>query len=300
MANPYLKIVRPLNIIITAISAVFAYLISVNGDTITSSFSYSNLILIIIATISTASAGNVINDIIDLKIDKINKPDRPIPIGDVTVRSAAIYYIFLVVIALVSAYGLGESSYQAVIIVNIALFFYAAILKAKPFWGNFTVAFISAYLFYFASLTTENSIAIIPLAISAFLFHLIREIIKDLADTKGDKLNNANTIAIYWGERKTVLLTKFLIGLLFTFLAVLILFFDYKILFELIILFLIFPVLVYVFLKLSENDILHYIDENDDSEKKLTFLDKKEKYERLSRLMKYDMIFGLLAFYFGV
>ncbi len=292
MVNPYFKIVRPLNIVITGISTFFAYLISASSD-----FSYINLVLVVMATIFTASAGNVINDIIDINIDKVNKPERPLPFGDLSIRSASIFYIFLITISLVFSYGLGSSSYQAVIIVNIVLFFYAAILKSKPFWGNFTVAFISGYLFYFASLTTYNSLSIIPLAISAFLFHLIREIIKDLADTKGDKLNGANTIAIYWGERKTVILTRIFIGILFIFLALLIVFGNYTIFFELIILFLIFPILVYIFLKLSENDILSGMD---DEQKKQTFLDKKDKYESLSRLMKYDMIFGILAFYFGM
>lgn len=295
--NPYFKIIRPLNIIITGISTFFAYVIS-TGD----GFSYLNyldLILIILATTATASAGNVINDIIDVNIDKINKPNRPIPIGDVTIKSASFYYLFLIALALITSYKLGEISYRAVVLVNIILFFYAAVLKSKPFWGNFTVAFISGYLFYFASLTTENSTAILPLAISAFLFHLIREIIKDLADTKGDKLNNANTLAIYWGEKKTVVLTRIFIVVLFVFLAFLIVFFNYSISFELIIIFFVFPVLVYIFLKLSENDILLNKSKGQ-VERGIGFQEKKDKYESLSKLMKYDMIFGILAFYFGM
>ena len=31
----------------------------------------------------------------------------------------------------------------------------------------------------------------------------------------------------------------------------------------------------------------------------MNFKEKKDKYERLSQLMKFNMIFGILAFYFG-
>jgi geranylgeranylglycerol-phosphate geranylgeranyltransferase len=176
---------------------------------------------------------------------------------------------------------LGYHSFAAVLLVNFILLFYTIFLKRRPFWGNFIVAFISGYLFYFCSITTGNFEKIIPLAISAFLFHFIREIIKDIADIKGDKNERANTMAIKLGVNKTVLIVKTLILFLIFYLTYLMILGEYTIFFPAIILIAVFPVLFFVFA--------------------ILFMDiKKINYERLSLIMKIDMIFGILAFYFGM
>lgn len=276
----YLKILRPLNILITAFSAVIAYLIAVSSFSKLDSFNLIDLFLVVFCTSLTAGGGNVINDIFDIKIDKINKPQRPLPSGRIDLRNAIVYYIIFVVIAVVCGSFLGVHTLLACAGVNIILFLYAAKLKRMPFWGNFTVAAISGYLFYFCSITTGGTLAILPLALAAFFFHLIREIIKDAADEKGDRANGADTFVIRYGLKKTAILIRILITVLILFLLLLMIFSSYKIYFHLFIFLLIFPVLIYVFWSLSMNV-------------------GSVNLEKLSRIMKYDMIFGILAFYFG-
>jgi geranylgeranylglycerol-phosphate geranylgeranyltransferase len=271
----HLQIIRPLNLLITAFASVIAYYI------VAENVIYLNLMLIVLSTVLTAGAGNIINDIIDINIDIINKPDRPLPSKNLKVSSAYFAYSILVIGSLTAAFFLGYHSFAAVLLVNFILLFYTIFLKRRPFWGNFIVAFISGYLFYFCSITTGNFEKIIPLAISAFLFHFIREIIKDIADIKGDKNERANTMAIKLGVNKTVLIVKTLILFLIFYLTYLMILGEYTIFFPAIILIAVFPVLFFVFA--------------------ILFMDiKKINYERLSLIMKIDMIFGILAFYFGM
>lgn len=271
----YFQIIRPFNLIITAFASFIAYYI------VAEQIIYTNLMLIIAATVLTAGAGNIINDIIDIDIDTINKPHRPLPSKNMSVSSAYITYAVLAGSSITAGFFLGYHSFAAVILVNFILLFYTVFLKRRPFWGNFLVAFISGYLFYFCSITTGNFEKIIPLAISAFLFHFIREIIKDIADMEGDGANNSDTMAIRLGERRTVLLTRLLIMTLMFYLAYLMVFGDYHFYFTIIISMSVFPVLVFVLLRMSGDP-------------------KKITYERLSLIMKIDMFFGILAFYFGL
>lgn len=271
----YFQIIRPLNLIITAFASFIAYYI------VAEQIIYTNLMLIIAATVLTAGAGNIINDIIDIDIDTINKPHRPLPSKNMTVSSAYVTYSVLAASSITSGFFLGYHSFAAVILVNFILLFYTIFLKRRPFWGNFLVAFISGYLFYFCSITTGNFEMIIPLAISAFLFHFIREITKDIADIEGDRARNSNTMAIKLGERRTVILTRLLIMTLMFYLIYLMTFGGYHFYFTLIICFSVLPVLIFVLFRMS-GDL------------------KSIAYEKLSLIMKIDMFFGILAFYFGL
>lgn len=271
----YFQIIRPLNLIITAFASFIAYYI------VAEQFIYTNLMLIIAATVLTAGAGNIINDIIDIDIDTINKPHRPLPSKNMSIGSAYVWYSFLAGSSITAGFFLGYHSFAAVILVNFILLFYTIFLKRRPFWGNFLVALISGYLFYFCSITTGNFEKIIPLAISAFLFHFIREIIKDIADMEGDGANNSDTMALRLGERRTVLLIRLLIMTLMFYLGYLMIFGNYHLNFSLIISFTVLPVLVYVLIRMFRDN-------------------KNIPYEKLSMIMKIDMFFGIIAFYFGL
>ena len=53
---------------------------------------------IMAATLNAAS--NVLNQVTEVRVDRINKPDRVLPLGLMRVRTAAIYALFLYAIAL--------------------------------------------------------------------------------------------------------------------------------------------------------------------------------------------------------
>ncbi len=271
----FLKITRPINILITMIASFAAYFIAIKSNG--ALFSKRELILLIIITGFSAAAGNIINDIYDLEVDRINKPSRVLPGGKMSIRAAIAEYFLLVFIALMASLSLGNKIFYIVIVINLLLFFYAFIFKQLPLIKNFLVAAISGYLFYFCSITVVDRMAVLNLAISAFLFHFAREIIKDIADLEGDQKNNANTFAIYFGLKKAKLVAIFLLILLNLFLIYLIFFKNYGILFNATILIFVIPLLVFIIVKAFTKDNYKY-------------------FENLSKLLKADMIFGILAF----
>lgn len=275
----YWEILRPLNVLITAISAAVAFSLATSLEQ--NGYNQLNLLLVVIATSLTAGAGNIINDIYDIKIDRINKPERPLPDGRIGVFSAIGYYIGLVGIAVYAGYLLGIHSFIAVIAVNILLFTYACYWKKSLLAKNLLVAVISAYLFYFCSITAGNALKILPLAIAAFLFHLIREIIKDIADLDGDRAEEARTIVIRYGQKVTITLIRALVLILIAYLAAVAYWFNYRFYFHLIITATILPVLIFVYYQVGRTS-------------------PQADYEKLSKIMKLDMLCGLLAFYAGI
>jgi 4-hydroxybenzoate polyprenyltransferase len=90
------------------------------------------------------------------------------------------------------------------------LVFYNAKLKNYPLIGNVVVAFILGLSFIYAGSVFNN---IDPLMVPAFLafgLTLIREIVKDIADIKGDQAINSKTLPIVWGKNKSIKLCAFL------------------------------------------------------------------------------------------
>ena len=121
--------------------------------------------------------------------------------------------------------------------------------------------------------------AFIP-AVFAFLINLIREVIKDMEDTKGDKLAGVNTLPIKYGINASKYFVLVVSSILFLFSFVPFLFHIYEIEFFLIIMIIVNPLLVYV-VKLLFEDV------------------SKQNLGKVSALLKLNMIFGLIAIYIG-
>ena len=164
------------------------------------------------ALLNTAS--NVLNQITDLEADRVNKPDRPIPSGKVTVREARVLSIASYVLALVAAYVISPpGTYLACFIcagiAAVATYVYSAPpLRTKRFgWlANFTIAVPRGLFLKVAGW----SVVIAPDTPEAwfiggvfFLFLLGAASTKDFADMKGDKASGVRTLPIIYGVRKT-------------------------------------------------------------------------------------------------
>ena len=79
----YLKILRPDEALMMAMPVI---IIAIVGLDFTLSVVLGTLVVFLMA-----GAGNVINDVFDYKIDAVNKPDRPIPSGRISLKNARIY-----------------------------------------------------------------------------------------------------------------------------------------------------------------------------------------------------------------
>ena len=84
--NPYVEIMRPGNAIMGAIAIILVAFVDKTFNI--------PVILAILAVFFETAAGNVINDYYDYEIDLINKPERPIPSGRISLKSGK-YFSYL-------------------------------------------------------------------------------------------------------------------------------------------------------------------------------------------------------------
>ncbi len=95
---------RPANIV-TAISDILAGIIIAGFPLYFESNGYFlwPVLLLILSTIGLYGGGVVFNDVFDAEIDKIERPERPIPSGIVSKKTAIVFALFLFVMAIASA-----------------------------------------------------------------------------------------------------------------------------------------------------------------------------------------------------
>ena len=187
-----------MNFVITFVSVIVAAIICQPHKT-----PGLNIFLAAFAASFALASGNIINDINDVEIDKINKPLRPLPSGKLTIQQAyGLYISTCFSINLDFLLFLNEVALAIVLFSIILLFFYSKYLKSILLVGNMTVAFLTGLVFIFGGVVVENPTAAIVPAIFAFLINLIREIVKDIEDVEGDYKADLVTFPIKFGVQK--------------------------------------------------------------------------------------------------
>ena len=153
-----------------------------------------------LAAALVAGAGNGLNDVADLEIDRINRPDRPLPAGHLSRRAALAQCLVLAFAGAGIALWQGPALGGMALLVAAMLVLYDLWLKRTALWGNLLVSALAAATFPFGALAVgQLGRAWIPAGF-AFLFHLGREIIKDLEDVEGDHAEGARTLPLRVGE----------------------------------------------------------------------------------------------------
>lgn len=188
------------------------------------------LLLLLLATVFIAAGGYVINDYFDIKIDRINKPDKQF-VGTIVTKQQAmlLHQVFTgigVICGLVLAFCLRSFTLAFLfIVVPGLLWFYSASYKRQFLIGNLIVALLAALSVLvvgigtvadlkhtYANLVFQTTIPaeiytwIGGFAVFSFLLTFVRELVKDLQDVEGDREMECRTVAIVWGENKTKVL----------------------------------------------------------------------------------------------
>lgn len=209
--NPYIEILRPGNALMSAISIILVALID---KTIS-----IPIVLAMLAVFFETAAGNVINDYFDYKIDLINKPDRPIPSGRISLKNGRNYGYFLFFMGTVCGFFISYLTnnwipFAIVLFADVVLYLYAYKLKSTPLLGNLTVGFMTGFGFVFGGFSINNPTIIMTsifLGFFALVMTTAREIIKDIEDIEGDKADGARTLPILIGAKKPAILAAILI-----------------------------------------------------------------------------------------
>ncbi len=181
-----------------------------------------DFLILVISTCLLTAAGYVINDYFDIRADLINRGS--IIVGNtVTRRMAMMYHNILNILGVIGGtYVSARIGYIWLgvffILITGLLYFYSATYKRQFLLGNIIVAILvamvpmlvvvydAAPIFVYYSQTTVNfpGVGILffwvgGFALFAFLTTLIREIIKDMEDCKGDRETGRNTLPVRSG-----------------------------------------------------------------------------------------------------
>lgn len=183
---------RPLNCLITALSAGVGALAA--GPALPHGVWWAALAAALIA-----GSGNSLNDVADLEIDRINRPERPLPAGHLGRPAALVHSLVLALAGSGIALWQGPALGGMALLVTAALVLYDLWLKHTALWGNLLVSALAAAAFPFGALAAgQLGRAWIPAGF-AFLFHLGREIVKDIEDMEGDRALGAHTLPLRVG-----------------------------------------------------------------------------------------------------
>lgn len=269
------KIIRPLNILITFLSVIVAGIIAEGYN--------ATPLILVIAAISESlvfSAGNIINDIYDIEIDKVNRPNRVLPKGEISKQTALIVYILFVLLSGFISFYVNTMVFKIIIGTNLILFLYSFVLKRTILLSNVIVAAVVGSVFILGASAVGNIRAGYILFAFALLINFGREIVKDMEDIKGDTAQGIKSFPSVFGFKYSKILV-----LIFSALLIVITFYPYVfniygLSYFLIVLIIFNPFLIFTLFKLFRDDSV-------------------ENLKKVSLFLKLNMVFGLIAIYLG-
>jgi 4-hydroxybenzoate polyprenyltransferase len=219
----YLKLIRAQNLILILIIQViikYALFHPFEIDITLTTLQFSMLVL---ATLCIAAAGYIINDIQDVDIDRINRPEKVIVGKKVSEKISYSLFIILncigVVLGFILSNSIGKPGFFALfIIISALLYLYATYLKSVIVLGNIIISVLVSMSLILVGLfdllptiTPENQSTqstffsiVMDYALFAFIINFIREMVKDVQDVDGDKHGGITTLPIVIGRQRTI------------------------------------------------------------------------------------------------
>ncbi|MDT0678243.1 geranylgeranylglycerol-phosphate geranylgeranyltransferase [Autumnicola musiva] len=292
----YLRLVRYKNLLFIALTQfLIKYgLFEPFGAAIT--LNLFGCFLLALATVCLAAGGYIINDVHDVETDRINRGDKTIIGSGVSEKTG--YTLFMIL----NITGVGIGFYLSNIVgwpafsglwifASAILYFYATHLKQLALIGNIIVSCTIAGVVIIVGLydllpaiNDQNQplqrllfSILTDYALFAFLINLLREMVKDQEDIKGDYNAGMHTLPILLGRSRT----NKLIFSIAVIPLVAIFYYTYTYLFRntfatIYTLLLIFAPLVYVMIKTWDAE-------------------KRKHYTRLSLILKLILFFGIIS-----
>jgi geranylgeranylglycerol-phosphate geranylgeranyltransferase len=241
---------------------------------------WGKIALACLTTLLVASSANAWNDYLDVEIDRVNQPTRPLPAGMVSLRSARLFSFAMALLSLAVASLINSTAFLIVLFSNLLLYIYSMKLKSTVLLGNMTVALISSLSPIFGGVAAGRVQPTLWLALIAGCGILGREVLKTLADYEGDLRQRCRTVATVWGKRWARVVFYVLVATTLLVMMTPYLFDVYEPVYAYIVAFGVYPVVLYVLLRVTRERT-------------------GPQLERLSQLMKYDFLIWFLAVFFG-
>lgn len=208
MAESYFKMIRPLNSFMSGIGVVFSLLVF-------NSYRLDQQVLLLavigFATGFTATAASMlVNDIVDIEVDRVNKPWKPLPSGRASVRTAWLLTAVFSAVSIAVNIIAGPS-----LVLVTAVYLAIGLLynfMRKHWWSQFMVSASTTgpivYGYVASSLPRETSCFAIFFTITIFIVNTGREVLKAVQDIEGDKALGYGTIPLKIGVPASIKILK--------------------------------------------------------------------------------------------
>ena len=159
-----------------------------------------------------SASTNTINDIMDLELDKIEKPNRPLPRSDITINQAWIIFGIETIIACIFGFILSLTAFFLTLFVSCISILYSFKLKNNLVFKNTLTAFGIASAFLVGALGTQQELpsSVTLFFLLIFISVVAFEIHKDIADIEGDSQLKKKTLPTVIGLQKSAYLAVLL------------------------------------------------------------------------------------------
>lgn len=158
------------------------------------------------------TASLYLSDYLDRKLDKIEKPHRPIPSGRIKPNEALVIGAIFAFSGLFLSFLLSIYNIILVFVVAILVFGYTKFSKSKGLIGNINRGLSTVVAFLFGIFSINQPITTIPIYIwilsIVFLFHDANSnLVGAIRDMKGDKKGGYHTIPVKYGIKKSIIIS---------------------------------------------------------------------------------------------
>jgi len=210
-----LSVIRGYNILVLILAQYLAAIFIFSPKkTLRNTIFDVDLLYIILATICVVAAGYIINNFYDVQLDSITRPLKT-RIHNY-VRQSTKLKLYFTLNFLGFTFGILISSRAALFfaVYIFAIWFYSHKLKKYPLTGLIVVTVLTILPFFAVFIYFKNFSTIIFVhAIFLFLVIMVRELLKDLQNMKAAIIHNYATFPVAYGERKTKIVSIFLLVL---------------------------------------------------------------------------------------
>ncbi len=260
---------------------------------------YLHFVLLVLATVFIAAGGYIINDIYDVDIDKINKPEKVIINKKISESTAYNLYLIFTFLGVLTGFYLsnhiGTPGFAALFILSAALLYmYATFIKSILLVATLVISIlvtlsliiigvfelVPAIDYLNQAIQLEAFSILIYYSFFAFILTFIREIVKDIEDINGDKNGGRQTLPIVIGRKRTAIVC-FVLAIAS---IALILMYMYEFLYRT-------PWVMLYFLIAVIGPLLYFVT-------KIFTAETKQEFQHLSVILKIVMVLGLLSLLF--
>jgi geranylgeranylglycerol-phosphate geranylgeranyltransferase len=205
-----LTLTHPVNSIGSAVAVLIGYLIAAWTHDLP--VLYGDLFGAALATGLIAAGGFIVNDILDIPVDRVNRPDRPLAAGRLSVPFAWTLYWTVTLSGILLALLVGPLNGLVALGIALLLFLYSLDLKRRLLVGHIAIALMGAALLPFGVLAAGGpGLPVLYSVALVFPAFVAREILKTVPDYAGDRAFKIDNLATRFSPLFALRTTKLIL-----------------------------------------------------------------------------------------